>query len=325
MSRKPLGRPELVRSPEVARALAEGAPVVALESTLLAHGLPAPDNRRIADQVQAAVREAGAVPATVAVLDGAVHVGLDPGGLDRVCGGGLRKLAVRDLPMAVATGGDGATTVSATALLAHQAGIAVFATGGLGGVHRGAGESFDESADLVTLARVPVTVVCAGVKSILDVRATLERLETLSVPLVGYRSDRFAGFYLADSGHPVPWRCDTPAQVARIARARDALGLPQAVVVANPIAGDHQLDPVRHEQVLGGALADAAAAGILGRDVTPFLLAAFNQRTGGASLSANVALVLANARLAGQIAGELAAELDGELASELAGPPAGQR
>jgi len=280
--------------------------VVALESTLLAHGLPAPDNRRVADRVQAAVRAAGAMPATIAMLDGVARIGLDAAGLDRVCGGGLRKLSVRDLPLAAATGADGATTVASTAYLAARAGIEVFATGGLGGVHRGAATSFDESADLLTLARVPITVVCAGVKSILDVGATLERLETLSVPLVGYRTDRFAGFYLSDSGYPVPGRCDSPAEVAALARARDRIGLGAAVVVANPLPADRQLDPALHQQVLAGALADAAAAGVTGKDMTPFLLAAFHERTEGASLAVNVELVLANAALAGQIAVELA-------------------
>lgn len=291
---------------EVAEALAAGRAVVALESTLLAHGLPAPHNRAVADRVEAAVREAGAVPATVAVLGGVPTVGLTGAELDTVCGGGLAKLAVRDLPAAIGTGADGATTVSSTSVLAAASGVRVFATGGLGGVHRGAGTSFDESADLTTLARVPITVVCAGVKSILDVGATLERLETLSVPLLGYRTDAFAGFYLSDSGHPVPARCDTPADVAAVSTARDELGLPQAVVVAQPLPVDRQLDPRLHDDVLAGALADAATGSVSGRDVTPFVLAAFHDRTGGESLRVNVELVLANAALAGRIAVELA-------------------
>jgi pseudouridine-5'-phosphate glycosidase len=292
---------------EVADAVAEGRPVVALESTLLAHGLPRPANRAAAAQVEAAVRAAGAVPATIAVLDGVPRIGLDDDGLDRVCTDALVKLSVRDLPIAVGLGLDGATTVAATALLAHRAGVGVFATGGLGGVHRGGAESFDVSADLETLAAVPIVLVCAGVKSILDVAATLERLETLSVLVLGFGTDRFPGFYLRDSGYAVPWRVDQPGEVAAIARARTALGLPQAVVVANPVPESAQLDRATHDRVLTEALDAAALAGVRGRDVTPFLLEWFHTHTDGESLTVNIALVCANAALAGQIAVESAA------------------
>lgn len=289
---------------EVADALAGGRPVVALESTIIAHGLPRPENLEVAARVEAAVRAEGAVPATVAVLDGRLRVGLDAAALERIAAGdGVAKLGVRDLGIAVARGLPGATTVASTAWAAARAGIGAFATGGLGGVHRGAATTFDESADLVALAAAPVVVVCAGVKSILDVGGTLERLETLSVPVMGYRTDRLAGFYLADSGHPVPWRADRPEEVAAVQAARRALGLPQALVVANPLPAGEQMDPALHDGVLAEALAEAEAAGIAGAEATPFLLARFHERTGGESLRVNVALVLANAALAARIAG----------------------
>ena len=289
----------MVVEPAVADALAAGQPVVALESTILAHGLPPGRNRRVAAEVEAAVREAGAVPATIAVLDGQVRVGLDPAGLDRVCAGGVAKLSVRDLGPALSRGADGATTVAATSLLAARAGIRCFATGGLGGVHRHARETWDESADLGVLATTSILVVCSGVKSILDVGATLERLETLSVTVVGYRTDRFPGFYLADSGHDVPWRVDDPAQAAAVLRASPG---PGAVVVAQPVDEADQLDPALHDRALAGALAAARDAGIGGKEVTPFLLDHLQRATGGASLEVNIRLVLANARLAAQVA-----------------------
>jgi pseudouridine-5'-phosphate glycosidase len=291
---------------EVAAALAEGRPVVALESTILAHGLPRPDNLRIAGEIEAAVRAEGAVPATIAVADGRVHVGLDRPVLERIAlGEDVAKLSIRDLgPGLVA--GTGATTVASTAWLAARAGIRAFATGGLGGVHREASQTFDESADLAALAAVPVVVVCAGVKSILDVGATLERLETLSVPVVGYGTDRLAGFYLADSGFAVPWRADTPEEVAQIQRAREELGLPQALVVANPLPVDEQMDPELHDRTLAEALAAAEAAGVRGREATPFVLGRFHERTVGESVRVNVALVLRNAALAARIAVALA-------------------
>jgi pseudouridine-5'-phosphate glycosidase len=295
--------------PEVADALAAGDAVVALESTILAHGLPRPDNRRIADDIQAAVRSAGAVPATVAVLDGTVHLGLDEAALDRLCEDpSITKLSVRDVAVAVAMGTSGATTVASTAALAHRAGIGVFATGGLGGVHRGAATTFDISADLGTLARTPVLVVCAGVKSILDVPATLEYLETLSVPVVGYRTSAFPGFYLSDSGLGLSWRVEDPEQAAAIVLARRALATDAAgVVLANPLPPGRQLDPALHDRVLAEGLALLEQDGVTGKDVTPRLLAHFHEATAGESLRANIELVLANAALAGRVAVALAA------------------
>jgi pseudouridine-5'-phosphate glycosidase len=294
-------------SPEVADALGSGRPVVALESTLLAHGLPRPDNRAAADDVEAAVRAGGAVPATIAVLDGVPHVGLTPEQVDRVCGDpGLAKLGVRDLPVAAALGLSGATTVSSTALLAAGAGIGVFATGGLGGVHREAAETFDESADLTALSRTSLIVVCAGVKSILDVPATLERLESLSVTVVGYRTTTFPGFYVADSGSSLDWSVDGPEQAAAVFAARRELA-PGAVVIAQPLPLDEELDPVLHDRVIAGALEAAAAAGVRGKAVTPFVLDHLHRASDGATLAVNVRLVLRNAELAGRIAAALAA------------------
>ena len=288
---------------EVASALATGGAVVALESTIISHGLPRPDNLRIAGEIETAVRDAGAVPATIAVLDGAVRVGLDRAGLATIADRpDVAKVSVRDLAIVLARATPGATTVASTAYLAGLTGIRVFATGGLGGVHRAAAESYDESADLFTLAETPLTVVCAGVKSILDVPATLERLETLSVGLVGYRTDRFPGFYRTDSGQPVPWRADSPEEIAEIMAMRDRLGQRQALVVANPLADSDQLDPRLHDRVLADGLTAAAADGIHGKDVTPFLLGYFHEQTQGASLAANVRLVLSNAALAARIA-----------------------
>jgi pseudouridylate synthase len=290
--------------PEVGDALRDGRGVVALESTLIAHGLPAPHNLRVAREAEAAVRAAGAVPATIAVVAGAVRIGLDDAALSAIAlRDGVIKAGVRDLAPAVARGIDAATTVASTAFLAARAGIPAFATGGLGGVHRGARDTWDESADLTTLGRTGIVVVCAGVKSILDVAATLERLETLNVTVAGYRTDAFPGFYLADSGHPVPWRVESPEEVAALMRARESLGLgSRAIVVANPLPADEQLDPALHDRVLRESLDAAATAGIAGRDVTPFLLDRFHRETGGASLQANVRLVLRNAELAGRIA-----------------------
>ncbi|WP_448638788.1 pseudouridine-5'-phosphate glycosidase [Geodermatophilus sp. URMC 63] len=300
--------PPLTLSPEVAAALAAGQPVVALESTLLAHGLPRPDNRAAADDVEAAVRSGGAVPATIAVLDGVPHVGLTPAQVDRVCADpDLAKLGVRDLPVTAALGLSGATTVSSTALLAAAAGIGVFATGGLGGVHRQSADTFDESADLTALSRTSLAVVCAGVKSILDVPATLERLESLSVTVVGYRTRTFPGFYVADSGSPVDWSVDSPEQAAAVLAARRELA-PGAVVVANPLPADEQLDPQLHDRVIADALAAAEEAGVRGKAVTPFVLDHLHRASGGATLAVNVRLVLRNAELAGRIAAALAGQ-----------------
>ncbi|MGY1637236.1 pseudouridine-5'-phosphate glycosidase [Geodermatophilus sp. SYSU D00742] len=299
--------PGIVVSAEVGDALAAGHPVVALESTLLAHGLPRPDNRAAADEVEHAVRAGGGVPATIAVLDGVPHVGLTAAQVDRVCADPeLAKLGVRDLPVAAALGLSGATTVSSTALLAARAGIGVFATGGLGGVHRQSADTFDESADLVALARTSLVVVCAGVKSILDVPATLERLESLSVTVVGYRTTTFPGFYVADSGSTVDWSVDDAKQAAAVFAARRDL-VPGAVVVANPLPAAEQLDPALHDRVIAGALAAAEEAGVRGKAVTPFVLDHLHRASEGATLAVNVRLVLRNAELAGQIAAALAA------------------
>jgi pseudouridylate synthase len=294
-------------APEVAEAHEHGGAIVALESTLIAHGLPRPRNLAVAGELEEVVRGEGAVPATVAVVAGQVRIGLDAAGLSAIAAGdGVAKCSVRDLGPVLARGGHGATTVAATAHLASRAGIQVFATGGLGGVHREARASFDESADLATLASTPIVVVCAGVKSLLDVGATLERLESLNVTVLGYGSDAFPGFYLADSGFPAPGRADSPEEVAAVALAARSVGAPGAIVVANPLPVEEQLDPALHDRVLHEGLAAAAAAGIGGRDVTPFLLDRFHRETSGASLEANVRLVLRNAALAARIAVALA-------------------
>ncbi|MBV9923347.1 MAG: pseudouridine-5'-phosphate glycosidase [Pseudonocardia sp.] len=289
-------------SPEVSTALQEGRAVVALESTILAHGLPTPGNRAAADAIEAAVREQGAVPATVAVLDGRARVGLSPDELDRVCAGGLAKLSTRDLGVAVGLRRDGATTVAATAALAHAVGIPLFATGGLGGVHRGARDSWDVSADLGALARTRVLVVCSGVKSILDVPATLEVLETASVPVLGYRTDAFPGFYRRDAGSPVSWRVDAPAEVAAAWQAHAALGGGSGMVLAQPVPAADELPAGLHDRLLAEGLALVAERRVVGKDVTPTLLAHFHAGSGGASLAANRALVVANAALAAQVA-----------------------
>lgn len=290
-------------APEVGDALAAGGPVVALESTLLSHGLPADTGGEVARQIEAAVRERGAVPATIAVFDGEIRVGLDDAAIDRIAGDPtVVKASLRDLAPVLATQQTGASTVASTAWVAHQAGIGVFATGGIGGVHRGAAESWDESADLTTLADVPISVVCAGVKSILDVPATLERLETLSITVVGYGTDAFPGFYIRDSGSPVPWRLDTADEIAAVVHQRRRLGINQALVVANPIPAVAEMDRALHDETLAAALGEIGAAGVTGKDVTPFLLGYFHDQTHGASLAANIALVLNNARLAADIA-----------------------
>ncbi|HET7430590.1 MAG TPA: pseudouridine-5'-phosphate glycosidase [Nocardioides sp.] len=289
---------------EVRDALADGRAVVALESTIISHGLPRPDNAGLAREFEQAVRDGGAVPATVAVIDGEARIGLDDAALDRLANDEEAvKVSVRELAAVAARGGVGSTTVASTAHLAALAGITVFATGGLGGVHRGAQETFDESADLTTLSRTGVLVVCAGVKSILDVGATLERLETLGVGVLGYRTDRFPGFYLADSGHDAGWRVESAAEVAEILAARDRVGTPGlGLVLANPIAPADELDHALHDRLLESGLAAADRDGVHGKDVTPYLLDWFHRESGGASLRANVALVRSNARLAAEVA-----------------------
>ncbi|MCX4777633.1 pseudouridine-5'-phosphate glycosidase [Streptomyces sp. NBC_01264] len=293
-----------VLSEEVREALDRRQPVVALESTILAHGLPRPRNLAVGLELEELVRAEGAVPATVAVVDGVAYAGLDKARLERIAGGeGVRKLGHRDLAPALATGATGATTVSATAFLAARAGLRVFATGGLGGVHRDWPRSQDESADLALLARTRITVVCAGVKSILDVPATLQRLETLGVTVLGYGTDRFPGFYLADSGEPVDWTVQRPEEVAAVMAAQDLLGgADSALLVANPVDRERQLDPELHDRVLAEALAECRERGITGQAVTPFLLGFLVRATGGASLEANLAAVRGNVRLGSRIA-----------------------
>jgi len=289
---------------EVREGLATGTPVVALESTIISHGLPRPDNLRVAREIEAVVRAHGAIPATVALVGGRVCIGLADDALAAVAErDDVLKVGVRDIAPVLARGGYGATTVASTAHLAALAGISVFATGGLGGVHREAATTFDESADLVTLARVRMTVVCAGVKSILDVPATLERLETLGIGLVGYRTHQFPGFYLSDSGHGVEHRVDSPEQVAAVMAARTASGTDTtALLVVNPLPTDEQLDPELHDRVLWSALKSAAAEGIHGKAATPYLLARFHRDTAGASLTVNTRIIMRNAALAAQIA-----------------------
>lgn len=288
----------------VAAALRSGHPVVALESTIVAHGLPRPDNLTVARQIEQVVREHGAQPATIGMVAGQIVVGLDDAELTRLATSpAVVKLSVRDLAPAAAAGVDGATTVASTAVIAARVGIGVFATGGLGGVHRESAASFDESADLVALARTPICVVCAGVKSILDVPATLERLETLGVAVVGYGTRRFPGFYLSDSGHQVDWSADSPEQVAAVLAAGRAQGLGAgALVVANPLPAAEQLDPDLHDRVLADGLARAAVEGVTGKQVTPFLLDHFHRVTEGRSLAVNVLIILRNAELAARIA-----------------------
>ncbi|HEY7822998.1 MAG TPA: pseudouridine-5'-phosphate glycosidase [Acidimicrobiia bacterium] len=289
--------------PEVSQALNSREPVVALESTIISHGLPRPENLRVAQEVEDIVRAHGAVPATIAVLDGDILVGMEPDQLAAVATrDDIVKAGVRDLSVVMARSGSAATTVAATSVIAHSCGIETFATGGLGGVHRHARDSWDESADLTTLGSTRVTVVCSGVKSILDVGATLERMETLNIAVLGFRTSRFPGFYLADSGHDLPWRVDDTAEVADIMSARARLAVNSAIVVANPIAPEQQLDPDLHDVTLAEGLAIAQRRGITGKDVTPFLLDHFHRATHGASLAANAALILSNAELAARIA-----------------------
>ena len=288
---------------EVSQALAAGRPVVALETTIIAHGLPRPRNLEVGRALEAQLRDTGVVPATIAVLDGRVHVGLDDDQLERIAtDDAVVKASTRDLPHVLAGGGSAATTVAATAHLAHRAGIEVFATGGLGGVHRDAERTFDESADLQVLSRTPIVVVAAGVKSILDVPATLERMETLGISVLGFRTERFPGFYITDSGQTLDWRVDTPQEVAAVFAASRRLGLAGSVLVANPVDRASELDRDLHDRVLEEGLAEAQARGLRGKQVTPFLLDHMQQATGGASLEANIAVVTGNVRVAGRIA-----------------------
>jgi pseudouridine-5'-phosphate glycosidase len=290
-------------APEVATALAEGRAAVALESTIIAHGMPYPRNVEVARAVEGIVRAGGAVPATIAVIGGRLKVGLGAADLELLAkNDGVAKASTRDLAYLVAMRAHGATTVAATMRIAALAGIPVFATGGIGGVHRGAGESFDVSADLTELARTDVAVVSAGVKSILDIGATLEQLETLSVPVVVYRADAFPAFYSRASGHRAPLRLDSAEDIARMMRAKWSLGLAGGISIANPIPPADEIPAATIERAIAEALREMAARRIAGKEATPFMLAKVNESTGGDSLKANIALVENNARLAAEIA-----------------------
>jgi pseudouridylate synthase len=293
--------PEL--SEPVRAALEAGRPVVALESTIISHGLPRPANLAAARSFEQMLTAAGVTPATIAVIDGVPKAGLGEADLERIAlDESVIKVSSRDLGLAMAGKRTAGTTVAATSLLAARAGIRVFATGGLGGVHRGFAESLDESADLTVLSRTPVTVVSAGVKSILDIPATLERLETLGVAVVGYRTDRFPAFYLTDSGEDLDWRLDSPAEIAAVMAARDSIGDTAALLVANPLPPGKQLDPDLHDRVLAEALAAAGAAGVRGKTVTPFLLAHMQRATEGKSVEVNLDVARGNIALAAEIA-----------------------
>jgi len=299
----------LALSEEVARALQRRTPVVALESTLITHGLPHPQGLETALALEDAVRAHGAVPATIGILDGAVRVGLAREELERLAGAAeVAKVNPGNLAAVVAGGGLGSTTVAATVFVAAQSGIHVFATGGIGGVHRDQAESGDVSADLVALARYPVAVVCAGAKAVLDLPKTVEMLETLGVPVLGLGTDEFPAFYRRSSGLRVDRRCDSVAEVAQVVAAHWALGLRTALLVANPVLEPDELPREVFEPALEGALAEAAERGLRGREVTPFLLERLRELTGGATVKTNVALLLHNARVAAELARALARE-----------------
>ena len=289
-------------SAEVSAAIKAKKPIVALESTIISHGLPRPSNLEVALECERIVRDAGAVPATIALLDGKILVGLERSELEAIANrDDISKASIRDLAIIIAQGKSAATTVAATAHIAALAGIHVFATGGLGGVHRGANESFDESADLTALANVDMTMVCAGVKSILDVPATLERLETLAISLVGYKTTAFPGFYLTDSGYTLEHRVDSPAEIAAIIKARGAVGtLNKALVVANPVV--KEMNKARHDEILKSGLEKAEKQGVVGKNVTPFLLEHFHTTSQGESLAINTEIIKANCLLGAQIA-----------------------
>jgi pseudouridine-5'-phosphate glycosidase len=295
-------------SPRVSAALAAGQPVVALESTIISHGLPRPGNLAAAQRFEEILQQQNVTAATVALIDGVPKVGLSPADLERIATDeSVVKVGSRDIAIAMARKVTGGTTVAATSALAARAGLRVFATGGLGGVHRGAAETFDESADLTVLSRTPITVVSAGVKSILDIPATLERLETLSVAVVGYQTSRFPAFWLSDSGYDLDWRVDSADEIAQIMAARDAFGDSSALLVANPLPTALQLDPGVLDDAMGEALALAAEQGIRGKAVSPFLLDRIQQVTGGASVDVNLTIARGNIELAGQIATSWAA------------------
>lgn len=288
--------------PDVQRAINQNKPVVALESTIISHGLPRPRNYEAAQEFEQILRDKGVVPATIAVIDGVANIGLDAKGLDIIANQDIAKASVRDLPILAAKGISGATTVASTAHLAGLAGVRVFATGGLGGVHRGAQETFDESADLSVLANTPIAVVSAGVKSVLDIAATLERLETLSVPVVGYGTKIFPSFWLRESEFTLDWSVDSADEIAKIMAAQDLVGEGGGIVVANPVPADKAWDKREHDEVLAKAFAAAEAAGVRGKAVTPFLLGFIVEASGGRSLEVNLDLARNNVSVAADIA-----------------------
>jgi len=300
--------PYLDNAPEVKAALDAGKPVVALESTIISHGMPYPQNAETALLVEETVRERGAVPATVAILGGRLKAGLSGAEIEYLAKAGtaVAKVSRRDLPVLLAAGGDGATTVTTTMMIAHMAGIKVFATGGVGGVHRGAETTMDISADLEELARTPVMVVCAGAKSILDLGLTLEYLETKGVPVLGYRTRELPAFYTRESGFFVDAQADTPKTLADIYKAQRALGLDTGLLVCNPIPAEYAMDKAVIDAAIGEAVAESVRLGVKGKDTTPFLLAKVKEITGGDSLEANIKLVLNNAELAAKVARETA-------------------
>jgi pseudouridine-5'-phosphate glycosidase len=294
-------------SPEVAKALAEGRPVVALESTIISHGMPYPKNVETAMLVEKTIRDNGAVPATVAIIGGRLKAGLSPEEIEYLgkTGRGVAKVSRRDLPVIVARGADGATTVTTTMMIAHMAGIQVFATGGIGGVHRGAETTMDISADLEELAQTPVMVVCAGAKAILDLGLTLEYLETKGVPVIGYGTDELPAFYTRRSGFGVDYRIDTPAELAAAFRAQREMGLKTGMLVTNPIPEEYSMDHEVINRAIDQAIEESRRQGIKGKDTTPFLLAKVAEITGGDSLESNIKLVLNNAMVASRTAVEL--------------------
>jgi len=289
-------------SEAVAKALRDKSPIVALESTIITHGLPRPKNLEVALEVEQIVKEAGATPATIAIIDGVIHVGLEPDQLTRLASDeSILKASIRDLAVISTQKKSAATTVAATSHIANLAGISLFATGGLGGVHREAWQSWDESADLLALANTPVLIVCSGAKSILDVSATLERLETLSVPILGYKTNKFPGFYLTDSGFELEHRVETPRDIAQIWRARGDVAINKsALIVANPVS--NQMERALHDQLLFDGLSKAKKDAVVGKAVTPFLLDYFHSNSKGESLRVNIEIIKANAALAAQIA-----------------------
>ena len=305
---KPPPMKHLDIAPEVRLALEQGRPVVALESTIISHGMPYPQNVATALRVEAEVRDSGALPATIAVMDGRLTAGLSAAQIEALgrAGPAVAKVSRRDLPFVVSAGQTGATTVAATMIIAAMAGIRVFATGGIGGVHRGAAHTFDISADLQELARTPVAVVCAGAKSILDLGLTLEYLETHGVPVVGYRTAQLPAFFTQDSGFAVDYRLDAASDIARLLQIKWAMGLGGGVVIANPIPEAHAMPRAVIDAAIAQALSDAQAQGISGKQTTPFLLERVNALTGGNSLAANIELVLNHARLASAVAVALA-------------------